>query len=45
VTSQLILVQEATIIEADMVIMMDAGRVFAVGKPSELIQRVNSPLQ
>jgi ABC-type multidrug transport system fused ATPase/permease subunit len=34
-------IQEATIIEADVVIMMDSGRVSAVGEPSQLIQRVN----
>ncbi|KAI4853346.1 putative ABC transporter [Aureobasidium sp. EXF-8845] len=36
--------REATIIEADMVIVMDAGHVSAIGEPSQLIQRVNLSL-
>jgi hypothetical protein len=36
-TRKLILTKEATILEADMVIKMDAGRVSAIGMPSEVI--------
>jgi ATP-binding cassette subfamily C (CFTR/MRP) protein 1 len=37
VTRKLILTKEATILEADMVIRMDAGRISAIGIPSEVI--------
>jgi ATP-binding cassette subfamily C (CFTR/MRP) protein 1 len=36
-TRQLIFDKEATMIESDMVIKMDAGHVSAIGKPSELL--------
>jgi hypothetical protein len=37
VTRKLIFTKEATILEADMVIKMEAGHVSAVGKPIEVI--------